>query len=84
VAGYLHHLAAVGFTVDGSAASPRFLGLDSQGRDVLSFLPGDVPGARLEARALTDVLLASVGRLVVGLHAASAGFDPRDEPSTEH
>lgn len=71
VAGYLDHLESVGF--DGS---PRFLGLDEQGRDVLTFLDGDVAGDDLPPWALTDALLASLGRFVRRLHAASAGFVP--------
>lgn len=71
VAAYLDHLESAGF--DGS---PRFLGLDGQGRDVLTFLDGDVPGDDLPEWALTDALLASVGRLVRRLHEASAGYVP--------
>ncbi len=39
VAAYLRHLERVGF--DGA---PRFLGIDEQGRDVLEFVAGEVPG----------------------------------------
>jgi len=74
VAAYLDHLESVGF--DGS---PRFLGLDEQGRDVLTFLDGDVAGDDLPAWALTDALLASVGRLVRRLHEASAGYVPVEQ-----
>ncbi|MHC5796385.1 phosphotransferase [Lacisediminihabitans sp. FW035] len=80
VAAYLDHLASVGFTIDGSPASPRFLGLDSAGRDTLSFLPGEVAGAVLEPWTQTDALLESVAVLVTRLHEASAGFDPVAEP----
>ena len=57
VAGYLDHLERVGF--DGS---PRYLGRDSRGRDVLTYLDGDVPGDPPEPWAASDDLLASVGR----------------------
>jgi Ser/Thr protein kinase RdoA (MazF antagonist) len=69
VAGYLDHLERVGFE-----ASPRYLGRDSQGRDVLTFLPGRVPGDPPEPWAADDDLLASVGALVRRLHDASAGY----------
>ena len=38
VRGLLHHLAASGF-----GAAPTHLGLDEQGRDVLTYIDGDVP-----------------------------------------
>ena len=69
IAAYLDHLERVGF--DGS---PRYLGRDGAGRDVLSYLPGRVAGDPPEAWASDLVMLASVGRLVRRLHAASAGF----------
>jgi hypothetical protein len=69
VAAYLDHLARAGF--DGS---PRFLGRDAAGRDVLTFLDGDVPGDPPEAWAAGDDLLTSVAVLVRRLHEASVGF----------
>jgi len=75
VAAYLDHLERVGFD-----ASPRYLGLDAAGRDVLTFMSGDVAGDPPEPWALTDALLASVARLVKRLHEASEGYDPLGEP----
>jgi hypothetical protein len=69
VAAYLRHLEAVGF--DGA---PRYLGIDAQGRDVLTFLDGDVPGSPVEAWAARDDVLPSVARLVRRLHDASEGY----------
>lgn len=69
VAHYLDHLHRVGF-----AAAPRFLGRDGRGRDVLSYLEGDVPGDPLPAWAASDELLVSVAMLVRRLHVASTGF----------
>ena len=71
VAVYLRHLERAGF--DGA---PQWLGVDGQGRDVLDFLPGDVPGAPPEPWACTDEVVAGVGALVRRLHDASAGFEP--------
>ena len=71
VAAYLHHLESVGF--DGS---PRYLGRDERGRDVLTYLSGEVPGDPPEAWAADDGLLASVAVLLRRLHEASVGFTP--------
>jgi hypothetical protein len=69
VAGYLDHLERVGF-----AGSPRYLGRDDQGRDVLTFLPGAVAGDPPEMWAADDTLLGSVATLLHQLHTASAGY----------
>jgi Phosphotransferase enzyme family len=69
VAEYLDHLERVGFD-----ASPRYLGRDELGRDVLTYLQGDVAGDPPDAWAADDALLASVAKLVHALHEASAGF----------
>jgi hypothetical protein len=62
----LDHLAAVGF--DGA---PRFLGTDEQGRDILSYVEGDVP-ADLEWH--DDVVLFAAGRLIRRFHDATVGL----------
>lgn len=69
VAAYLDHLERAGF--DGS---PRYLGRDEEGRDVLTFVEGDVAGDPPDAWAADDGLLASVGTLVRRLHEASWGY----------
>ncbi|WP_412735442.1 phosphotransferase [Krasilnikovia sp. MM14-A1259] len=69
VAGYLDHLERAGFP-----ASPRYLGRDNKGRDVLTYLEGDVPGDPPQRWAADDGLLASVARLVRRLHEASWGY----------
>lgn len=68
VAGLLDHLERAGF--DGA---PRFLGRDPAGRDVLSFLAGDVAGDPPERWAAAEDLLVSVADLLRRLHQASAG-----------
>ncbi|WP_198295511.1 aminoglycoside phosphotransferase family protein [Diaminobutyricimonas sp. LJ205] len=75
VGAYLDHLEAVGFD-----ASPRFLGRDDRGRDVLTFIDGRVAGAELEPWVLSEELLASVAVLVRRLHEASACYDDAGEP----
>jgi hypothetical protein len=65
----LLHLESVGF--DGA---PRHLGTDEQGREVLSWIEGDVPLPPYPAWAMTDRALADLGRLVRRLHDATATF----------
>jgi hypothetical protein len=67
----LSHLRSVGF--DGA---PEPLGIDERGREVLSFVPGDVPVPPYPPWALRDEALASVARLVRRFHDAVQGFDP--------
>ena len=66
----LLHLESVSF--DGA---PRFLGVDEQGRDVLTFLEGDVPLPPYPPWALTDAALDDLGRLLRRFHEATADFD---------
>ena len=75
----LQHLERVGF--DGA---PRHLGQDENGRDVLSYVDGDVPIAPHPAWALTDDALVSVAALLRRYHRAAASFDPTpyDWPTT--
>lgn len=70
VAEYLGWLERAGFD-----RAPRWLGRDDRGRDVLTFLAGDVPGDRVPAWAAADGLLPGVARLTRALHDASAGFE---------
>lgn len=73
---YLRHLEAAGF-----GRAPRFLGRDDRGRDVLTYLDGDVPGAPVEPWAAADGVLPGVARLLRALHDASEGFTlPPVEP----
>lgn len=65
----LLHLESVGF--DGA---PRHLGTDHEGREVLTWIEGDVPLPPYPAWAMTDRALADLGRLVRRLHEASETF----------
>lgn len=66
----LLHLESVGF--DGA---PRFLGVDDKGREVLSFIEGDVPLPPYPPWALTDLALSDLGRLLRRFHEATKDFD---------
>jgi len=67
---FLGHLHAAGF--DG-VQQP--LGLDDEGREVLTFIDGDVPIPPFPAWSMTDASLASVARLQRAFHGAAASFD---------
>jgi aminoglycoside phosphotransferase len=78
----LEHLERVGFSA-GSKGAPRFLGVDEQGREVLSYLPGDTVTAPYPVWSMTDAALDSVARLLKRYHAAVVGFAPDDRPWAE-
>ncbi len=67
----LEHLRGSGFE-----HVPRPLGIDERGREVLSFVEGDVPIPPFPPWSMSDEALASVGRLQRRFHDAVASFDP--------
>ena len=80
---FLNYLEAVGF--DGS---PRVVGTDAEGREVLTFIEGEVladpdwePGnpSPWPVWAQTDECLASAARLLREFHDAADGFTPPPE-----
>jgi len=71
VQAYLAHLRDAGFT-----GAPLPLGIDEQGREVLSFVPGDVPRNPLPPETAGDDVLIALARLIRELHEASAGWVP--------
>ena len=67
----LLHLETVGFT-----GAPRFLGVDSQGREVLSYIPGTAALEPYPKWVLTDEALVSAADLIRSYHDAASTFDP--------
>ncbi|BCJ47387.1 hypothetical protein GCM10010168_17450 [Actinoplanes ianthinogenes] len=69
----LRHLEAAGFE-----AAPRALGFDEQGREMLTYLPGETIGGRepWPAWATADTMLVQVGRWLREVHDLTAGFVP--------
>jgi hypothetical protein len=67
----LRHLETVGFQ-----GAPRFLGVDSRGREVLSYIPGTPIIQPHPEWALTDKALVSVAELLRAYHRAVSTFDP--------
>jgi hypothetical protein len=68
---FLRHLCQTDF--DGA---PRPHGLDDNGREILDFLPGDVPLPPYPDWAWTDDALASVAALTRRFHDAARSFSP--------
>lgn len=66
----LEHLEQARF--DGA---PRHLGRDDDGREVLSYIEGDVPLPPYPPWALTDEAIEDLGRLLRRLHGATEGFE---------
>src|SRR5215208_4908609 len=67
----LQHLESVGFK-----GAPAFLGVDSQGREVLSYLSGETVTAPYPSWSMTDEALDSVAVLLRSYHQAVADFRP--------
>lgn len=55
---------------------PRPLGYDEQGREVLTHLSGTVPGYPLPPHVWTPAVLATAGRQLAEVHAATRTFPP--------
>ncbi|MGH3146006.1 MAG: aminoglycoside phosphotransferase family protein [Rubrobacter sp.] len=74
VHGLLRHLERRGF--DGA---PRFLGLDDNGREILTFIPGEVGNYPLPPHAWSDETLVHAARLLRRYHDATVGYAPPDD-----
>jgi aminoglycoside phosphotransferase (APT) family kinase protein len=68
---YLAHLHEAGFT-----AAPLPLGIDDQGREVLSYVPGDVPRDPLPPETAGEDVLVALARMIRALHEAAASWTP--------
>ena len=75
VTALLEHLEAVGF--DGA---PRHRGFDEQGRQILTWIPGDVPLPPYPDWAMTEQALADLGGLIRRFHEATATFVAPETP----
>src|SRR5579884_1088965 len=56
--------------------APRFLGIDERGREILSFIPGEVGAYPLPAYMWSDLALTDIARLLRRYHDATAGYTP--------
>jgi Ser/Thr protein kinase RdoA (MazF antagonist) len=57
---------------------PEPRGRDAEGREVLSFIPGDVPAYPMPEWVWDDAVLVAAAGLLRRLHDATAGFERRD------
>lgn len=70
----LQHIQSRGFY-----GAPKFLGIDQSGREILTFIPGDVAGDRypdLPRFMWSDSALVAFARLLRQYHDATEGFRP--------
>ncbi len=67
----LQHLERVGFT-----GAPRALGIDEQGREVLSYLEGECGEYPVAEHWATDEALITVAKMLRMFHDAQYGFRP--------
>ena len=63
----------------GIEGSPRVLGIDDDGREILAFIPGEVVYPDHLHLVMTDEGLATVARLIRTFHNAVSDFYPADE-----
>jgi hypothetical protein len=65
----------------GFQGAPRPLGLDQQGREMLSYIPGETIGGHMPwpQWVWDEQLLAQVGRVAAAYHRAVGDFRPTDE-----
>jgi hypothetical protein len=73
VHGLLRHLERQGF--DGA---PRFLGFDECGREILSYIPGEVGSYPLPPYMWSDSTLIDAGRMLRRLHDATMTYAPSE------
>jgi len=71
---YLAYLRTRGFT-----AAPKPLGYDDEGREVLSYVQGDVPHEPLPDYCAEGIVLVKLARLVRRLHDAAEGWVAPDD-----
>jgi Ser/Thr protein kinase RdoA (MazF antagonist) len=67
----LQHLESAGFK-----GAPAFLGIDAQGREVLSYLSGETVTPPYPSWSMTDEALDSVAQLLRAYHESVADFRP--------
>ncbi|WP_340024016.1 aminoglycoside phosphotransferase family protein [Paenibacillus sp. FSL K6-1096] len=69
------------------AGAPRFFGLDEEGREIVSFLPGEVAGndyPELAPYMWSDRVLTGIARLLRRYHDATQGFVPKADRQWQH
>lgn len=67
----LRHLEVAGFE-----GAPRVVGIDGLGREILTYVEGEVPTRPLPHHAVSDESLVELARLLRRFHDAAASFTP--------
>jgi len=83
---YVHELLTYLEQV-GYPNSPRYMGIDEQGREILSYLEGVVPGndyPDIDMYMWSDETLVELARLLRSYHDATAGFIPSVQSTNEY
>lgn len=78
----LEHLERVGYP-----HSPRYMGIDEKGREILSYLEGEVPGneyPKIDKYMWSDEVLAELAKLLRSYHDATLGFKPSIKSINEY
>lgn len=69
------------------AGAPRFFGLDEEGREIVSYLPGEVAGndyPELKPYMWSERVLTEIARLLRRYHDATQSFIPSAEGQWQH
>ncbi|MBE9915140.1 phosphotransferase [Paenibacillus donghaensis] len=72
---------------NGFDKTPRFLGMDQQGREILTFIPGEVPGndyPDLDPYMWSDASLIEIAKLLRQFHDATRGFASKALPQNAY
>lgn len=77
------HVLLQNFENAGFEGAPRFLGIDDAGREILTYVEGDV-FRHATPEIMTEAALAELGRLLRRMHDAAADFSLPDGVSWGH
>ncbi|MGQ8874457.1 aminoglycoside phosphotransferase family protein [Paenibacillus sp. TSA_86.1] len=83
---YVHELL-LHLEKEGFQQAPKYLGMDEKGREILSYLDGDVPGndyPEIESYMWSDESLIAVAHLLRAYHDATVNFRTVEQPDNDY
>jgi hypothetical protein len=83
---YVHELL-LHLEQEGFHQAPKYLGMDEKGREILSYLDGDVPGndyPEIESYMWSDESLIAVSSLLRAYHDATVNFITSEQPDNNY